>query len=306
MDELISVIVPIYAVEKYLEKCIQSIRNQTYTNLEIILVDDESPDNCPLICDSYIEVDERIKVIHQKNGGLSAARNSGLEIAKGKYISFVDSDDYLYPDMYENMIEAIKVTSADICVCGIEPIYEGHFRGKLEKINIENSTYDKETFFQLISKWYYVTTVNKLYRKEIFNQLRFPVGRIHEDEFVIHKIVDKCTNIVTIPHIGYAYVQRENSIMNSKMSIKHLDLIHALINRYTFFKATGRKELAHRTAIYAYGHLMNYLEQMDIQSGLPEIRKCVIEIEKILIKDKNIRVVKLLYNYLRVCVKKRK
>ena len=306
MNELISVIVPVYAVEQYLDRCVRSIINQSYNNLEIILVDDGSPDNCPAMCDSYIAIDSRVKVVHQKNGGLSAARNSGIDIAAGKYISFVDSDDFLYPDMYKNMIEAVENFSADLCVCGIEAIYEGECRGKLGEVTIENKVYNNEDFFQLINKWYFVTTVNKLYKRDTFSDLRFPEGKIHEDEFTIHRIVEKCPTIVTITDVGYAYVQRANSIMNATVSIKHLDLIYALIDRYEFFKKTGRKELAHNTAIYAYGHLTHYLEQMDIQSGLPEIRKCLEKTEYVLINDKNVRFIKLFYNYLRARMRKRK
>lgn len=304
MNEMISVIVPVFAVEKYIDKCIKSIQKQTYTNLEIILVDDGSPDNCPQICDLYKCADDRIHVVHRKNGGLSAARNSGLEIARGKYISFIDSDDYIYPDMYEKMILAMSETSADLCVCGIEPVYEENFRGKLENIYIEKNVYDREEFLYLINKWYYVTTVNKLYKRELFEELRFPEGRIHEDEFMIHYVVEKCSKIVTIPDVGYVYVQRANSIMNAKISTKHLDLIYALIDRYYFFQRTKRKKLAHQTAIYAYGYMMHYLEQMDIGSCPDEIKKSIEVTEKVLINDNNSRAVKLFFRYLKAIIKK--
>lgn len=295
---MISVIVPIYLVEKYIDKCINSILKQTYSNLEIILVDDGSPDACPQICENYKQIDNRIRVVHRNNGGLSAARNSGLDIAKGQYISFIDSDDYIFPSMFEKMVNAIESSSSDLCICGIEPIYEGEFRGRIEVGQIENKEYSREDFFYLINKWYYVTTVNKLYKAEIFSEIRFPVGRIHEDEFTIHHIVAKCSKIVTIPDIGYAYVQRANSIMNSKISTRHLDLIYALIDRYYFFRQTKRKKLAHQTSINAYGYMMHNLNQMDIGNNLKEIKRCIKDVEKVLLYDKNIRSVKLYFSYL--------
>ena len=124
MEELISVIVPIYKVEHYLPKCIDSIIHQTYQNLEIILVDDGSPDNCPEICDEYAKRDKRIKVVHQENGGLSAARNSGVEMANGEFLCFVDSDDYIHPKMYEILYKNLKKFKADISICDYNVVFE--------------------------------------------------------------------------------------------------------------------------------------------------------------------------------------
>ena len=122
--DLISVIVPVYKVEQYLDECIQSIVNQTYTNLEIILVDDGSPDNCPQICDEWAKKDSRIRVLHNKNNGVSAARNAGLTIAKGQYIGFVDSDDYIAADMYESLMVGIKQGNKKISCCLVNHVYE--------------------------------------------------------------------------------------------------------------------------------------------------------------------------------------
>ena len=124
MDSLISVIVPIYNVEKYLQKCVDSIINQTYKNLEIILVDDGSPDNCPKMCDDYAEKDSRIKVVHKENGGLSDARNVGMEVATGEYVSFIDSDDYISLDFYETLLETIVDNDSDVVECGVVKFYE--------------------------------------------------------------------------------------------------------------------------------------------------------------------------------------
>ena len=178
---LISVIVPIYKVEKYLHKCIDSILAQTYTNLEIILVDDGSPDNCGKICDEYAAKDSRIKVIHQPNGGLSAARNAGLDIATGDYIGFVDSDDYIAPDMYEKLYNALVKNDADMAICDYQ-----RFGNELPYDEMSLTT-EVITGLQAMEKQNtvincsFVVAWSKLYKSFIFSNVRFPVGKINED-----------------------------------------------------------------------------------------------------------------------------
>ena len=148
--ELISVIVPVYKVEQYLDKCISSIVNQTYDNLEIILVDDGSPDNCPKICDNWAEKDQRIKVVHKQNGGLSSARNEGIVVATGKYISFIDSDDYIDSQTYEKMIFSITSTEADMCICGMKWVNEDGslFQGVQESTVKNEVLEDQDNIFE--------------------------------------------------------------------------------------------------------------------------------------------------------------
>lgn len=245
-EELISVIVPVYKVEKYLDKCIQSIVEQTYQNLEIILVDDGSPDICPGICDEWGMKDSRIKVIHKENGGLSSARNAGMAVAKGEYIGFVDSDDYIENNMYEKLYTIIKTEEADLAICNFDIVTE---RGEL----IENGLLIKDEVFsgkvgleKLMQErgWYYVTAWNKLYSRKIVEEMKFPVGKIHEDEFFVHRVFGKCSKIVSISQGLYKYVQRQGSIMNATKGIKKLDVIEAFCDRIMFYKEHNMEEIA--------------------------------------------------------------
>lgn len=240
---LISVIVPIYNVEHYLAKCIETIINQTYANLEIILVDDESPDNCPAICEEYAARDARIKVIHKKNGGLSDARNHGLDIAAGEYIAFVDSDDYIAPDMIEKLYQAARASQADLAIGSINYVDED------DKIMEDNQQYapaqttDSKGFWNLYFSGICVPLVvawNKLYARHLFEDIRYDVGKYNEDEFIIHKIVERCQTITMIDDKIYNYRQRQNSIMNTVFSIRHLDALEAYCQRGLFFIQNGR------------------------------------------------------------------
>lgn len=237
-EVLISVIIPIYQVEEYLNKCIASVANQTYKNLEIILVDDGSPDNCPEICDKWSKKEQRIKVIHKKNGGLSDARNAGLKIAEGEFISFIDSDDFIALDMYECLLKKIKETEADLAICDYERIDEnGNFIEEESPIKDEILTLD-QAIEKLTEKkwWYYVTAWNKLYSKKSLKGIEFPVGKIHEDQFVAHKVFNNCKKIVCINQKKYFYVQRASSIMSADKAIRHLDSVEALCERMDFLK----------------------------------------------------------------------
>ena len=237
MGEKISVIVPIYKVEQYLNRCVDSIINQTYTNLEIILVDDGSPDNCPKICDEYAKIDDRIKVIHKENGGLSDARNAGLEIATGDYIAFVDSDDWVHKDMYRILYENIIKNKADIAECSTKKVeeYEEDFNLKEE---FEVNIYSKEKSMKaLIHEDIVQQTVwNKLYKRELVDDLLFEKGKFHEDEFWTYKVIDRCNCLVHIDIEMYYYFQRQDSIMGQDYSIKRLDALEGRYNRYLYIK----------------------------------------------------------------------
>ena len=234
MDKLISVIVPIYNVEKYLTKCIESIINQTYENLEIILVDDGSPDNCPIICDEYAKRDSRVKVIHKKNGGLSDARNAGLDIATGEYIMFIDSDDFVEIDMMESMMNNMIDNNVDLVVCNIKYIYDN---SEKVKYNQKDKVLDKYEAMQEYIKDGIVQAVawNKLYKINLINGMRYKVGKINEDEFFTYKIVDRINKIYYNSKPFYNYVQRNTSIMGL-YSIKRLDAVEASYERLNFIK----------------------------------------------------------------------
>lgn len=239
MNDLISVIVPIYKVEDYLEKCINSILNQTYKNIEVILVDDGSPDKCGEICDYYATKDNRIKVIHKKNGGLSEARNYGIDIATGKYILFVDSDDFIDKNMCEVLIKEAEKNNSDIVICG-HYIVKGnnYYASKMlltdSKVLLTNLEMTKKFFL----KGYFETLVvwNKLYKKELFytnEKIRFPIGKLNEDIFTIYKLYYIANKITAINKPLYYYVQRKESIMGSfseKNIIAHMDCIKEYFN----------------------------------------------------------------------------
>lgn len=243
-SELISIIIPVYKVEKYLNKCIRSVVEQTYTNLEIILVDDGSPDCCPQICDEWAAKDSRIKVIHKENGGLSDARNAGLAIAQGEYIGFLDSDDYIKEDMYEKLYNTIIENDVNVVICNLEKVTEDG--DKIDCISpVKNEILTREVALRKILKencWYYVTVWNKLYHKSVLSGVEFPKGKIHEDEFVIHEILFQSKKIVTLEEKLYMYVQRNGSIMNRKKDVKSLDSIEAICNRIEFYEENELKE----------------------------------------------------------------
>lgn len=248
MQPKISVIVPVYNVEKYLPRCLDSIINQSYTNLEIILIDDGSSDNCPEICDKYAEKDRRIIVIHKRNGGLSDARNTGIESATGEYLAFVDGDDYIAVNMYEILEKRIIGDSADIAVCNFLYVNDQGelLQEKNHNLPILNECLESRNAIKKLSgpkSWYYVTACNKLYHRELFDELRFPKGKIHEDEFVIHHIIQKCGRISCVQDTLYYYVQRDKSITSERFSLRRMDIADALIDRYYFAKRHKYKEL---------------------------------------------------------------
>lgn len=237
MNDLISIIVPVYKVEEYLDKCIESIVNQTYTNLEIILVDDGSPDNCPEICDKWAERDNRIKVIHKSNGGLSDARNAGLAVASGEYIAFVDSDDYIEADLYEKLLSTIINTFSDISVCNLRYVYQNDSNSVSQENSDSITEYTaEEAMSALIDDRIRQVVWNKLYKLELIKDIMFDVGKYHEDEFWSYKAIGAANKIATIDYTGYNYLQRFGSIMGNNYSLKRLDAIEAKSLRQKYLK----------------------------------------------------------------------
>lgn len=207
-NNLISVIVPVYKVEEYLCECLDSIINQTYKNLEIILVDDGSPDNCGKICDDYALKDSRIKVIHQQNGGLSAARNAGLDIAAGDYIGFVDSDDYIDLNMYEELYNSLKANDADIAVCGVK-----QFGNRSNSFVYGNGYMNGTDLLKSILKEEVQSGFcNKLFKNDLFNEIRFPVGQFYEDLQIFYLVAEKVKCVGFTDNTFYYYRSRNNSI----------------------------------------------------------------------------------------------
>jgi len=217
-SDLISIIVPIHNVEKYLEECIKSLINQTYQNIEIILVEDGSPDNCGKICDEYAQKDARIKVIHKENGGLSDARNCGIEVATGKYITFVDSDDYVSKYYVQKLYNAIIENDVKVSQCNLIRVEED---GKeIEKVGYEeNQIKDTKEMIKDLSRehWESIIACSKLYDIELFQKIRYPVGKIHEDAFVTYKILYNTDKIAIVNDYLYYYRQLQNSITKRKL-----------------------------------------------------------------------------------------
>ena len=225
---MISVIVPVYKVEAYLDKCVQSIVEQTYRDLEIILVDDGSPDRCGGMCDAWALKDSRIKVIHKSNGGLSDARNAGMAAATSEYIGFVDSDDWIAPDMYRKLLDRMTADNSDIAACGVEMVYEDGTPSKM-LTPAGSHVLDREQAMEAIVReslllhpvWY------KLYKTALIRDIPFAVGKYHEDVFWTWQAIDRAKKVSIFDTPCYYYLQRSSSIMGEKFSEKRLDAVEA-------------------------------------------------------------------------------
>lgn len=226
MNSKISIIVPIYNTAKYLPTCLNSILNQTYQNLEIILVDDGSTDNSSKIIKEYAKKDQRIKVIHQKNAGLSSARNAGLETATGDYVTFVDSDDEIDLKMIKKMMGAISSSKADVAVCSFKEIYSN---GKTIYFNhhYPQKIYNTEAALRamLLEKGFMLSSTMKLFPKTFFKDIQFPVGKLHEDVDTTYKLILKASKVIFLPDAYYIYHHHNNSIIKSKFDRRKLDLL---------------------------------------------------------------------------------
>ena len=288
--DLISVIVPVYKVEKYLEKCIESIIKQTYTNLQIILVDDGSPDNCGKICDEYAKKDLRIEVIHKANGGLSDARNVGISKAKGRYIGFVDSDDYIKEDMYEILLNLIKKYDADVSICNLYDVIDGNecIRNKENGIR----EYSRLDIFKevLLDKNIQSYAWNKLYEKELFDEIKYPIGKKYEDIGTTFYLFEKCNKIVVTSEPEYYYLKRADSLVNNVTESTILDYTEIIIQRYLYIKQ-NIKELRKYNNYYLAKTLItahNDIENLEnISEGMQQRYKKLYELVLEIIKSNN-------------------
>jgi glycosyltransferase involved in cell wall biosynthesis len=239
-EPFVSVIVPIYNVEKYLEKCILSLTNQTYTNIEIILVNDGSTDNCGTICDRYARIDSRIKVIHQQNKGLSAARNIGLKTALGEILFFVDSDDSVTPDFCTKAVNAIQRNKADLVCFGVRFINAEGKTIKYNRVRHEKLLTSKEAIRQILSNKLHIDVWCKAFRRELFDNLSFPEGYLAENVFIIVRLLDRAKKIVQIPDVTYNYLNlRPGSICQKAHTNKDEGQLeadsNALMNQRDYF-----------------------------------------------------------------------
>lgn len=248
----ISVIVPIYKVEKFLNKCVDSILAQSFSDFELWLVDDGSPDDCGKICDQYAQGDNRVKVIHKKNGGLSDARNAALDVMQGEYVFFVDSDDWIDKDTLESMYVALQRTGAQIATGNMVSVYEDGSEKELYSPTNEEKVLKGE---ELLTTLLRPNACNRLYKAELFQDLRYPVGRLYEDVFVYHKILDQIDSMVLIGKNTYYYLVRNGSIMNSEYNIHFTDIVDALYDRAKWLDSIGKEKLGNETRLFIYSQV---------------------------------------------------
>lgn len=291
-NPLISVVIPVYNVEEYIERCVDSVISQTYKNIEIILVDDGSPDNCPKICDDYAKKDKRVKVIHKKNGGLSDARNAGINIAKGKYISFIDSDDYVEKEYIKVLYETLIKYNADMSISSHEAIYDN---GTI----IDNSTNEEEVFTPeiifkriLYSDGIDLSAWAKLYKIELFSDIKYPVGRIFEDAATTYKLIDKSQIIAVKSVPTYKYMIRSNSISNCSFSPKKMDLIISTKEMCDYIKKNYPALSPACDRRLAYAYLSTLSQLANTNDNYPKEKQEILDYIKLngkeLLKDKSV------------------
>lgn len=269
--EKISIIIPVYKVEKYLPKCLDSVLQQTYKNLEIILVDDGSPDRCGEICDEYGKMDARIKVIHKKNEGVARARNDGIEVATGNYISFIDSDDWISSRAYEWMYRCMKKEKADCVIGGCVTVQDQNRKLKFPKNTFSYQVECKEPE-EIVKKLLLNGSAmwNRLFRREIFQTVRFPENRINDDEVAVLHAYALCDKIVLLNRPTYFYRIRRNSITTSSFSIRNIDYYYNSLENERFVQET-------------FPQLISYAEFKVIKSLL----YCYVNLKKLPTSEKN-------------------
>lgn len=253
---MISVLMPVYNVEKYLENTLESVRNQTYGNFEVIMIDDGSTDSSGAICDKWVQTDSRFKVTHTENRGVSAARNTALSLVRGEYIFFMDSDDLIEPETFEELLDALIKNNADMSMGNF--YYTDNEGNPIEKLNSTSPVKDETlTATEYLKKLtqpnanYYCTSTTKIFKSSLFEGITYPVGKINEDEARIHEIIIKCNKIVTLKKRYYNYIKHSAGITGTSFGIKNLDREDAFVGRINFFKEKKLTDLAERVAIFA-------------------------------------------------------
>lgn len=275
----ISVVIPVYNVEKYLSECLDSVVNQTYKNLQIIIVDDGSTDSSGKICDVYAEKDNRITVVHQKNAGAGAAKNTGLELIDGDYFSIIDSDDYIELDMYEKMVNSLEKYNADIVQCLFRNVYVNDSFDRKYKIkgNYPKVLTPKNFLKEYLYDWKYAIFANKVFKSSLLKDIRFPVGRKIDDEFFTYKLICNSKKIVNIEDVLYSYRMRKTSVMNENDSDRLIyDRIDCFVERYDYIRrkypSLNKKYLAK-----LYDSLLYYKTQV---KNTEKLEKYISKIQK--------------------------
>lgn len=261
-------------MERYLDKCVNSIISQSYSNIEIILVNDGSIDKSGIICDQFALIDHRIKVIHKINGGLSSARNVGIQASSGEYLAFVDSDDYVDPDMIELLYNNLKKYQADISICGFYHVFPKKIKTKYTSGNIIELNEESAQKLILENHLLYDYYWNKLYKKSIFDDFKLPEGKVFEDIFTQYLLISKCNKIVFQDIAKYYYVLTANSIVRGGFRLNHMDGLEATKERMDFINVThpnllsfavishvNRAFLLLRSILSSDGHYPNEFER---------------------------------------------
>lgn len=297
MKPEISIIVPVYNVENYINGCIDSILNQEFKNFELILVNDGSTDKSGLICDEYEKKDDRVKVIHQEYKGVSAARNVGINNAKGHYIGFVDSDDYIYKDMYSTLYNLCEQTNSDIGVCKLFREIDGKIINLDDKLIIkemDNEEAMKELFKGIL---YRFSLANKLFKKSCFNGVEFPEGRIHEDLSTTYKLFANSAKTVYTNSTGYVYVKRSNSILTKQFYEKRLDAFYGWDEILQFMKYYSNELDEYVNSAFGYGSIDNIFyilnqvnDKVSREKYLSKIRIYTKKYNRELMKNSNLSV----------------
>jgi glycosyltransferase involved in cell wall biosynthesis len=266
VKDFISVIVPVYNSEKYLRRCIESIMDQTYEDLEIILVDDGSTDKSASICDEYANKDLRISVIHKENGGLSSARNAGLKAASGNLIGFVDSDDYIEPNMYEKLKENMDKYGSDIAVCSIYKSYK-YMTDEMDGTDTETVYEGKDKFRNLENENEFLTVVayNKLYKKEIFKKIKYPEGKSFEDSYVICDILNTAKKVSYLNEPLYYSTMRRTGLAKQNLT-NHSEKIDSLDKYISYYKRHKYEDLRAKKDYKKVMETINYSYNMKVKN----------------------------------------
>lgn len=286
-NQMVSMIVPIYKVEKYLGQCIESLIAQTYRNLQIILVDDGSPDRSGEICEEYAGKDERILVIHKENGGLSDARNAGIERADGEWFCFIDSDDFIAPDMVERLYQMATEYQAKLAWCAVEEVEEdAAYPFEISKKSTENekitvyTPVEAEKQFYTMNKQQCLITCNKLFHRSLYETIRFPKGKLYEDGYTIYRTIYIAQKVVTTSRPLYYYRQRRGSIMADHSDRIYLPSLEAGKERLEFYRQNGEKELVRlevNLALYTSIHFYQVIKKKEIRREIKKWYKMFYE-----------------------------
>ena len=283
---MITIVVPVYNVEKYLSRCVDSILDQTYTDFELLLVDDGSPDNCGKICDEYVKKDDRIFVIHQKNGGLSAARNTGIDWFykqnRSNYITFVDSDDWLHPDYLKILLNGITENHVEISVCDFQRVIKEPPHKYYDRLNFELTSPEA---FLLNHFWQYNYACGKIYHKRLFEDVRYPVGKNFEDTYTTYKVLHKCEKLAYTDIQLYYYFQNEQGISHSPWKPSELVIFDAMQEQMQFYKEKNlQKAFDKEFQLFVNHHAYQIVRIKENKEDLKKNKAILKEIKKALRK----------------------